>query len=74
MVKQKSSWVNVRVPKGLMEEVERSIEESKGSFTSKSDFVKAAIREKLTNKDDISLARDIISAIKKDTGLRKSTK
>lgn len=73
MKKHRISWVNVRVPKGLMDDVDRFIEESKGSFTSKADFVKAAIREKLDKKDDVSLARDIISAIKK-TGTKKSIK
>ena len=73
MAKQKSRWVNVRVPKGLMDEVERFIEESKGSFTSRADFVKSAIREKLDKKDDVSLARDLISVIKK-TGLKKLIK
>ena len=74
MTKQKSSWVNVRVPKGLMDEVDRFIEESQGSFTSKADFVKSAIREKLTKKDDVSLARDIITAIKKSPNFKKSIK
>ncbi len=71
MVKQKSGWVNVRVPKGLMDEVDLFIEQSRGSFTSKADFVKSAIREKLNRKDEVLLARDIISAMKKNPALKK---
>ena len=52
------------MPEGLILEVDRAIEESDGSFTSRADFVKAAIREKLDKKDDILLARDIIKTFK----------
>lgn len=71
---KKTGWSNVRVPTGLLEEVERAIKESDGAYTSKADFVKAAIREKLERKEDIMLARDVVIAIRKDPKLRNLLK
>jgi len=70
-MKKKPGWTNVRVPRGLIEEVERYIAESKGSFTSKADFVKSSIREKLDRKEEILIAKDIVKAIQKNPDLRK---
>ena len=73
-MKQKPGWTNVRVPRGLIEEVDRYIAESKGAFTSKADFVKAAIREKLDKKEELLLAKDIVKALQKNPDLRKLLK
>ena len=68
---KKTGWSNVRVPTGLLEEVERTVKESGGAFTSRADFVKAAIREKLERKVDIMLARDVVAAFKRNPELKK---
>ena len=74
MAKPKTGWTNVRAPLALMEEIDRAIAESKGAYTSRADFVKAAIREKLANKEEVLLARDVVEAIKRSPELRKLIK
>ena len=73
-MKKDKAWSNVRVTKGLLIQIDRAIKESSGSYTSRADFVKAAIREKLEKKEDILLARDVVAAIKKHPELRKVLK
>ena len=74
MAKPKTGWTNVRAPLALMEEIDRAIAESNGAYTSRADFVKAAIREKLANKEEVLLARDVVEAIKRSPELRKLIK
>jgi len=71
---KKKGWDNVRVPVGLVEEIDRAIKESHGSYTSRADFVKAAIREKLERKEDILIAREVVAALKKYPELKKVLK
>ena len=65
-MKNKSLWTNIRIPLRLAEEIDEYIKNSKEGFTSRSDFVKAAVREKLNRlPEDINLIRDLIDVIKK---------
>ncbi len=73
-MKKKTKWVNVRVPEELIEEVDRYIQQSKGSFTSRADFVKNAIREKINKEEDLFLVRDLVSKIEKNPELKRLLK
>lgn len=71
---KRTGWVNVRAPAGLIDDVDKFIKESKGDFTSRADFVKAAIREKLERKENVLLARDLVESIAKNPELKKLIK
>ena len=71
MARPKTGWSNVRTPVALLEEIDRAIAESRGAFTSRADFVKAAIREKLDRKEEVLLAHDVFEAIKRSPELRR---
>lgn len=62
------------MPAGLIAEVDEYIKESKGAFTSRADFVKAAIREKLKSKEETFIIRDLIKAIEKSPEIKKAIK
>ena len=46
----KNKAVAVRMPKGLTEKIDQAVE--KGLYTNRSDFIRNAIREKLTEKGE----------------------
>ena len=55
-MKKETKWYGVRLPEGLMKEIEKTIEENP-HWSSKADFVKDAVRQLLNYYEELEIGR-----------------
>lgn len=55
-MKKEAKWYGVRLPEGLMKEIEKTIDEHH-HWSSKADFVKDAVRQLLNYYEELEIGR-----------------
>ena len=54
--KKENKWYGVRLPEGLMNEIEKTLDENP-KWSSKADFVKDAVRQLLNYYDELEIGK-----------------